>query len=192
MCIKNSYFWATPSGPINLIKAEDMPVQPHYGICETEPRPECFNKSNCLCAEKWKPYRESLQRAKESSVPIQNEIVAVSLIAHGQTILDLEKAKAHYCKLGEVYGPFTVEYRIEEVFSHCTVGEKHYVKVAILYDDTPEKEESIIPDVTKVMIDVHIEAMNRGEISEPTHEDSELYQRFANRLLSKFTITRKQ
>ena len=102
--MKPWHAYSTPEG-IKLIEGDKMPPEPTYGKWHYDDRE---NLQKALA------YDKALQAAKASAVPIQNEIVAVSLIAHGQTILDLEKAKAHYCKPGTIYGPFTVGYRIEK------------------------------------------------------------------------------
>lgn len=128
-----------------------MPDEPHYGICETEPRTDCFNKSNCLCAEKWKPYRAALQAAKASSVPIQDQERAKKMIElllyEKRKELTFQDISSLDVMANVIYGPFTVEYRIQgKHTSECAFSRTPWKctcdpePVAILYDDTPEKE----------------------------------------------------
>lgn len=156
---KQSYFWATPSGPINLIKAEDMPVMKYWP--EGTPM--------------YSDYNAALKRAKESSVPIQDQDIAKRMIMQwlndqplGQGMIERDR----------VHGPFTVEYRIEDACAHdsCPVDGmcehcKEPVKVAILLpeNETQEDQEALLDELVTDIFEIGKEA-----------------------ILEKFTITRKQ
>jgi hypothetical protein len=111
-------------------------------------------------------YQADLQAAKASSVPIQDQERVLRLIYRDNK----HKINASYgefisegLKTDHIYGPFTVEYEIEfqcrpydtqdwqSTNEHycLTVGSSNPCaekrKIAILYDDTPEKEESQDP-----------------------------------------------
>lgn len=146
MTEKQWYAWATPSGPINLMKAEDMPVKPEDWA---DDEGYLASMTSPLYARKMKAYRAALQAAKASAVPIGNKVIAVELI--NRKVREFgSNAKVWdslYGKEGAIYGPFTVGYRIQDVCAHdsCPVDAmcehcKEPVQVAILYDYTPEKE----------------------------------------------------
>lgn len=110
------YLHTTPSG-IQLIEGDKMPVKP-VDICGPSEVASCYDRlchegrSKTYCFKRYH-YEQEIERAKASGIPVKDQERAVSLIAHGKTILDIEKAKAHYCKPGEVYGPFDIGYRLK-------------------------------------------------------------------------------
>jgi hypothetical protein len=133
--MKQYYLTTSPSG-IGLIPKEKMPVKPTFSSMEMmspATQPDCNKK----IAE----YEVALQRAISEAVPVA----------------DQEKAKQIILKPGNfhspnIYGPFSLRYEIESKcgkFGFNTVicgkcfsdgnGCQEPVKVAILYDDTPER-----------------------------------------------------
>lgn len=141
------YLTYYPSG-VELIQGEKMPVKPLY--CDHVKHSHYYWQARRY-ERLTKNYEAALERAKAEAVTVVNEEKAVSLIAHGQTILDVAKAKAHYCKIGEVYGPFTSGYEIRE----NTDFSYEYETVAILSDTQQEKEESQEERLKRVLRDRH-------------------------------------
>lgn len=219
---KQSYFWATPSGPINLMKAEDMPVKPE------------FKGDYFLHYGPQKAYELALQAAKKSSVPIQDQHKALDFMWRNDpnmhNPISFGDWKHAILKPDTIYGPFTVEYRIEDACAHdsCPVDAtcehcKEPVKVAILYDDTPEKDhdtvlkefadkmskqEDIPKDIQAVVNKRFWDMLDTPEKEESQEDmlleifedykllnisrDKEQFRAFIAMELSKFTITRKQ
>lgn len=167
---KQCYLWATPSGPINLI--EGMPVHPNERIkierngsdiqvvkdgnlvvWSVDARADDYAYSNAenyahrLKVQLLKEYESTLQAAKDSSAPIQDQERAKKMIElllyEKRKELTFQDISSLDVMANVIYGPFTVEYRIDEVFSHCTVGEKHYVKVAILLPERVVKNPEV-------------------------------------------------
>lgn len=97
-----TFYLCVLEGQIRLIPGDKMPVKPDKYSYN-------FEAYNLVYRE----YESSIQTAIKESVLCADQEKAVKRIAHGQTILELEKAKAHYCKEGEVYGPFEAEYKTE-------------------------------------------------------------------------------
>lgn len=183
---KQSYFWATPSGPINLMKAENMPPSHHS---------EGWYKKYCESHNHANPeqsYQADLQAAKESSVPIQDQDRALQLMWENDPKINNPISfgdwKHHKLYLGKVYGPFNCMYRIEDACAHesCPVDGmcehcKEPVKVAILL---PEKEpqedqEDIFDEVFCRYFDI-------------IYRDSKSMHDAVSELMERFTITRKQ
>lgn len=198
MTEKQWYAYSTPSGPINLI--EGMPVHPNERIkierngsdiqvvkdgnlvvWSVDARADDYAYSNAenyahrLKVQLLKEYESTLQAAKASSVPIQDQEKAKRMIMQwlndqplGQGMIERDR----------VHGPFTVEYRIEDACAHdsCPVDGmcehcKEPVKIAILYDYTPEKEESQETLLNELITDI--------------------FEAGKEAILEKFTITRK-
>lgn len=102
--MKPIYLYSTPEGPINLMKAENMPVKPIQTNAWNgkDYRENAFNNSQQF------HYEQALQAAKASSVPIQDQFQARLLIYIKNNSEDI--------KPDTIYGPFTVEYEIEKQF----------------------------------------------------------------------------
>lgn len=158
MATKPWYAWATPSGLINLMKAEDMPVKPIQTNAWNgkDYRENAFNNSQQF------HYEQALQAAKESSVPIQDQVKAIKMIMLFQGIstyyTSIEELTRRYLKPDTIYGPFTVKYRIEDACAHdsCPVDAmcehcKEPVKVAILYDDTEKDHDTVLKEFADKM-----------------------------------------
>jgi hypothetical protein len=123
------YLHSSPEGVIKLIEGDKMPVMKHW----PEGTPMLTD------------YNVALQRAKDSAIIVQNAWNAVELIAAHDIIGPQPDT---------IYGPFSVGYEIKEVLSPGWVPtyndpdninghpNAEPIQVAILYDDTPEKEES--------------------------------------------------
>jgi hypothetical protein len=193
MTEKQFYSHSSPEGVIKLIEGDTMPPEPEYGICSEEPRPDCFNNEDCRCGLQWKPYRNALQAAKVSSIPIQDQEKALDIMWRNDpnmhNPISYGDWKHAILKLDTIYGPFSVGYRIEfqcrpydtqdwqSTNEHywLTVGSSNPCaekrKIAILYDDTPEKEESQEALLDELVTDIF-------EIGKEA-------------ILEKFTITRK-
>lgn len=103
-------------------------------------------------------YNEALKRLIAESIPVQNKEVATAIIARNGSLevphLSLQE--------GSIYGPFTVGYEIDDrcgqhLFNSTFCGDcqpggcKQPVRVAILYDDTPEKPEDDFTTLVKLI-----------------------------------------
>jgi hypothetical protein len=99
-------------------------------------------------------YYDAVEQAISSAVLCSDQEQAVSLIAHGQTILDIEKAKKYYCKPDHPYVipglTFTVKPRAGGLF-HCPDCENcncklYPVALLSLTEIKEEKTEKQEPD----------------------------------------------
>jgi hypothetical protein len=155
------YLHSSPSG-IKLIEGDKMPVHPKdhprfkSGMDQySEPL-----ETNGFWQKGIKDYEAAIQSAKASSIPIQDQDAAWRLIfpdvkeAYNFKVdsegLSYRIGNQHYSrsiKKDHIYGPFSVGYEIRKKCLYtgtcpdCNLGSLCKT-VAILYDDTPEKEES--------------------------------------------------
>jgi hypothetical protein len=150
MTEKQSYLYSSPSG-IKLIEGDKMPVKP-YHPCEQLPDRGCP-----ICAG----YKLDLWAAKkENAVTVADQEKALNLMWRNDpnmhNPISFGDWKHAILKPDSIYGPFSLRYEIESKcgkFGFNTVicgkcfsdgnGCQEPVKVAILYDDTPEKETRI-------------------------------------------------
>jgi hypothetical protein len=195
MTEKQSYLYSSPEGVIKLIEGDKMPVKP------VKPPDEIPTHAGTLCIggdvfgyeKAMKKYEAALQAAKEQAVTVADQEKAKRIIMQwlndqplGQGMIEPER----------IYGPFSLRYEIESKcgkFGFNTVicgkcfsdgnGCQEPVKVAILYDDTPEKE----PDF-EVWASEYAESFKTGEWFENIRKEAYLH---ALQRLWKLTITRK-
>lgn len=217
MATKPWYAWATPSGPINLMKAEDMPPSHHS---------EGWYKKYCESHNHANPeqsYQADLQAAKESAVPITDQVMAIKKILYSLGIstesASIEDLKRWHIRADTIYGPFSLRHEIQEQcnaaclrFGSCTDPKKCCIKkVAILYDDTPEKDDDtlfaeaakahirnapgktyrVTPEKEESQEDMLLEIFEDYKLLNISR-DKEQFRAFIAMELSKFKITRKQ
>jgi hypothetical protein len=179
------YLHSSPSG-IKLIEGDKMQVR--------QERPGNLCRVTCgqwLCqchlyADQCQEYESAIQRAKEQAVTVADQEKAKDQIAklrieHGS---DGKAWDSLYGKEGTIYGPFSLRYEIQTLHYCKQCGAYKSIKripcqnaycgktsenVAILYDDTPEKERPGLRDALR-----EVKANNkelRDSYKDPTRLD---------------------
>lgn len=190
------YLYTTSSG-IELIEGDKMPVKP-VDICGPSEVASCYDRlchegrSKTYCFKRYH-YEQEIERAKASGIHVQDQERAKAMIKSHLK----EKNPGLPAVMFEetIYGPFTVEYHKEitcnrdcpgSCFHPSNCDTKTRTEVAILYEDTPEKEEQDafllhLIDVTACYVmeqNMYLETPTRKELIQKARET--------------FTITRKQ
>jgi hypothetical protein len=179
MTEKQSYLYSSPEGVIKLIEGDKMPVKP-YHPCEQLPDRGCP-----ICAG----YKLDLWAAKkENAVTVADQEKALNLMWRNDpnmhNPISFGDWKHAILKSDTIYGPFSLRYEIQTLHYCKQCGAYKSIKripcqnaycgktsenVAILYDDTPEKEHPGLRDALR-----EVKAKNkelRDSYKDPTRLD---------------------